>query len=102
MLHLKNFINYLQSLDESSKKLWVFILSGISMMFIISIWAVYLNATLKGVEPSAIAEKQQEEKEAENKSALFANFKNNTRAISKNTSAFFNRLFNKQNEIIIE
>lgn len=44
--NLKNFIQNLQTAGESRKKRWLFILSGVAMILVISVWALYINRTI--------------------------------------------------------
>ncbi len=46
---LKSFISELQQLDENSKKKWLFGLTAISVVIILLLWAIYLNATVVAV-----------------------------------------------------
>ncbi len=46
---MKNFINKLQNSNETTKKLWLFILSGVSMMIVISFWVLYMDKTVANV-----------------------------------------------------
>ena len=42
-------IKELQQLDESSKKRWLLILTSISVVVVLVLWAFYLNATVVSV-----------------------------------------------------
>ena len=44
--NLKKFIQGLRTADETKKKRWLFILSALSMILIISFWAIYLNKNI--------------------------------------------------------
>lgn len=50
---IKNFIDRIQQSDETTKKVWLFILSGIAMIIIVSLWVLYLNITVAKVEGPA-------------------------------------------------
>lgn len=50
--NLKKFIQGLQAADETKKKRWLFILSALSMILIISSWAIYLNKTIVNLGPT--------------------------------------------------
>ncbi|MBI2035328.1 MAG: hypothetical protein HYT12_01445 [Candidatus Liptonbacteria bacterium] len=105
MNRIGKFITYLQEQDESMKKVWVFLLSGVSMALVVALWVVYLNLTIAKIgEPAiAIKEKQTGTQESSAQAGLlFANFKNNASAISKNFSEFIAGILNRENEIIIK
>ncbi len=52
---LKDFIRELRRLDESAKKRWLVGLSAVSIILVIIIWAMYLNATIRAVnDPTVI------------------------------------------------
>lgn len=58
---LKNFIVKLQNSDDAIKKVWLVVLSGVTMVIVISLWMVYLNSSLiTKVGPSAnpVAQKE--------------------------------------------
>jgi len=50
--NLKKFIQGLRTADETKKKRWLFILSALSMILIISFWAIYLNKTIVNLGPT--------------------------------------------------
>lgn len=54
------FINKIQNSDETTKKLWLIIFSGISMAIVVSFWMFYLNAIVAKVEsPKQVVSVQQ-------------------------------------------
>lgn len=50
---MRKFINKLQNSDEQTKKLWLFILSGVSMAVVVSFWVLYMDSTLAKVSGPA-------------------------------------------------
>jgi ATP-dependent Zn protease len=50
---IKNFISKIQQSDETTKRVWLFILSGVAMIIIVSLWVLYLNVTVAKVEGPA-------------------------------------------------
>lgn len=47
-----NFIRELQNSDEATKKRWLIILSGVSMVVVVGIWLVYFNWSLEKISPA--------------------------------------------------
>lgn len=45
------FLKTLRRSDEATKKKWVYIVSGISSVFILFLWVAYLNLTLPSLPP---------------------------------------------------
>jgi hypothetical protein len=41
---IKQFIKKIQESDETTKKRWIVIFSGLSMVIIVGLWVVYMNA----------------------------------------------------------
>ena len=58
MRFIQRHIKELQKADEGTKKFWLVIFSGISMTIIVTLWMVYLNATLPII--SKTGDKEQE------------------------------------------
>ncbi len=54
--NLRKFFQNIQAADETKKKRWLFILSAIAMILIISFWAIYLNKTIVNSGQVATAE----------------------------------------------
>ncbi|OGY69514.1 MAG: hypothetical protein A2586_00340 [Candidatus Harrisonbacteria bacterium RIFOXYD1_FULL_40_9] len=48
---IKHFVVTLQESSEDVKKMWLWILSGTTVVFIIALWVVYINAVIGGVTP---------------------------------------------------
>jgi hypothetical protein len=46
---IKSFISRIQESDENTKKKWLIILSSISSVIVIGLWAVYLNFTTASI-----------------------------------------------------
>ena len=46
---IQNFFLDLQESDEATKKRWLVIMSGISMIIVIAIWLIFLNNSIRGV-----------------------------------------------------
>lgn len=46
MQSVRNFIAKVRNSDEGTKKFWVFLFSGISMLFVISLWLAYANLNI--------------------------------------------------------
>lgn len=106
MNRLQTFIGYLRALDSGAKKIWVYILSGISMAFIVTLWVLYINVTIENA-PSTLAQQvkmevkvEKTKPEAEN--PLIANFKRNSSQILENLKSKIFGLTNKGNDIIIQ
>lgn len=106
LTRLQSFIEYLRGLEEPAKRTWVYIFSGITIMFVGAAWIIYLNFTLASVPPKSSFLKSPEGTVAETEVAtahpILANFKNNVSTIRKNVSSWLMGLVNKKNEIIIE
>lgn len=50
MNSIKSFIVKLQNSEDSIKKRWLIIMSGLAMIIIIAIWLVYLNNIMGNIE----------------------------------------------------
>lgn len=46
---LRNFVAKVRNSDEGTKKFWVFLCSGISMLFVVSLWLAYANINIARV-----------------------------------------------------
>ena len=56
---IRNFILELQNSDDATKKRWLIILSGASMIVVVGLWLVYFNVSLEKIAPAqqqAVAE----------------------------------------------
>lgn len=106
MKRLKSFIEHLQTLDEEARRVWVYILSGIAMGFVIILWMAYLNATIVSVPPALVQEEKTAETLTERHSSQLnsplANFEHNVSVIFNNLKARILGITDKSNEIIIE
>ncbi|MDP1689201.1 MAG: hypothetical protein Q8L47_03665 [bacterium] len=105
MNRLQIFIGYLRTLDDGVRKVWVYILSGISMAFIVTLWVLYINITIEKA-PSALVQQirpevKVEETKPETINPLIANFKRNSSQILENLKSKIFGLTNKGNDIII-
>ena len=49
MNSIRNFIEKLQNSDDTVKKRWLVIMSGLSMIIVIAIWLIFLNNSIRGV-----------------------------------------------------
>ena len=58
---IKNFIKNLRDENENTKKRWLIILSGVTMVLVISLWVGYFNLTLPRVAPPSGIVKTEEE-----------------------------------------
>jgi hypothetical protein len=47
---MKNFIHRVQNSDESTKRFWVVLFSGTSMLLVVALWLFYINMTIARVE----------------------------------------------------
>ena len=106
MRYINSFIEYLRALDNGAKKVWVYILSGISMAFIVALWVLYINVTIEKA-PSTLTletktEVKTEEAKPETTNPLIANFKRNSSQILDNLKSKIFGLTNKGNDIIIQ
>lgn len=52
---IKNFIGKLQNSDEGTKKIWLVILSGLTMAIVVAFWASSLNLSFSKPEKTAAA-----------------------------------------------
>ena len=105
MVSIKSFFENLRTLDDSSRRTWVFILSGVTMLFVLILWISYLNVTIVGV-PSALIDEERVAAVSEESNMLqtnspIANFKHNASLIYENLKVRILGLTNKGNEIII-
>ncbi|MDP3052782.1 MAG: hypothetical protein Q8N22_02400 [bacterium] len=54
--NLRKILQNIQAADETKKKHWLFILSAIAMILIISFWAIYFNKTIINSDQAAATE----------------------------------------------
>lgn len=47
-----NFFRELQNSDESTKKRWLVILSGTSMVVVVGLWLIYFSFSLERISPA--------------------------------------------------
>ncbi|MEK7624314.1 MAG: hypothetical protein AAB404_01115 [Patescibacteria group bacterium] len=50
--NLKKVVQNIQTADETKKKRWLFVLSALAMIIVISSWVVYLNKTIVNLGPA--------------------------------------------------
>ena len=48
---IKNFILKVQNSDDTTKRFWLFLLSGVTMAAVLGLWLGYVNLTLARVAP---------------------------------------------------
>lgn len=71
---MRKFIAKLQKSDDTTKKIWLVVFSGISMMIVVSFWFVYLDnivAQVGNPDAPAIAKNSQEKSDAPGFFAIF-------------------------------
>ena len=95
---LNRFLKYLRGLDEPSKRTWVGILSGTTMIFIVVIWVISLSITVKNI--SSPNDKISLAKE--NQVSLGIKIKRGLGNAYVHLHNLLERGVNKKNEIIIE
>ncbi len=49
MQSVRNFVAKVRNSDESTKRFWVFLCSGISMLFVVALWMAYANINIASV-----------------------------------------------------
>lgn len=49
MTKIQNYIEKLQGLDEDAKKIWLIVLTAVSVVIVVTLWLFYLNATVLAV-----------------------------------------------------
>ncbi len=49
MQSVRNFVAKVRNSNEATKRFWVFLFSGISMLFVVSLWMAYANLTIARV-----------------------------------------------------
>ncbi len=101
---IHNLIDYLRNLDERAKKIWVMVLSGISIFIVFVFWVLYINATIEKIPTAQVEQnsisitRTNETKE----NPLISNFKRNSGAIYNKIKAMILGVTNKSNDIMIE
>ena len=100
-----SFIERVRAADETTKRFWVFVLSGASMTLIAVVWAFYLNITIASVPGISVPEEKIAEAgllPGNEPHPLLANFKRNSSSIYSNLASWFSGLLFDGNEIIIK
>lgn len=97
---IKDFFLKLRQKDETTKRLWLIVLTSASMLFIIGFWGIYFNATIKNLGRGKIASEPNQFLEI---------FKNGIKEISRMGGAQLNKsaaklqdLMKKTNSVTIQ
>lgn len=98
---ISEYIENIRESDEQTRKIWVAVLSGISMVFVLAIWVSYISVTVSDIPSSELA-KAVSAQNAKKGNPIIANFKRNTSIIYNDVKSFVLGITNKGNDIIIE
>ena len=58
MNSIRNFIEKLQNSDDTVKKRWLVIMSGLSMIIVIAIWLIFLNNSIEKIGEKKLNESE--------------------------------------------
>ncbi len=97
---VKNFVLKIQNSDESAKKVWLVVLSGLSMVVVVALWLTYMKLTVATVTPPSdvVAVENAEN----NTTGFFAIFSAGAKIIYDKVAALINAKISTQNNIVIE
>lgn len=93
---LGRFLSELRASSEARKRRWLIGLSSISMLMVVSVWAVYLSSIIETVN---IAETNDRPKQDND---FFAIMARGTATVSRELASFFLKKAETTHEIIIE
>lgn len=74
MRNISHFIERVQRSDPETKSRWVFLFSGISMILVIGLWVLYVDATTPSGGSSTRAPAERAEAVATTRPGVFATF----------------------------
>ena len=98
---IQNFFMELRQSGEDTKKRWLFILSGSSMLIVLVLWVFYINLTVQSL--------QKENANPQNNAGVFSIFKNGVIVLSKESGLklskladYFEAFLSKKNSVTIQ